>query len=355
MARSGEIELMRILAAVMVLNVHTVFYKGCGCLMPGGNIGVEFFFLLSGYLMAAHLQKKTQPVQTAAELCTETYRYLWRRLASFWPELLAACCIGLAVFSWGHHFAVRPTLNMAHDTLMGNVLLLHMTALAPRGVDGPIWYLSALLLASAVLYPLFRRLGHSPVWLVVSLMLLGYLLTTDEKAATWGFAGPRQWMGWTYKGNLRALAELALGASLHLFVQMLLRQRVSQVLSLVLTVLKWGCYGVAFLYCLHPSGRYAPITLVALACALVLCFSRLCIDRDWYQYGWIMWLGRFSLPLYLSHVFWAENLAAILPCLTERGEKLLAYHLAAVVTALLVMFLAKQLRCFTKRMRENNA
>ncbi len=344
MKRLGEIELMRLLTAMAVMIFHGFYYAGCACVLPGGSIGVEFFFLLSGYLMAAHMQREPQPIASFAKLYTETYRYLWHRVVSFWPELLVACCIGLAVFSWGHHFAVRPTLNMAHDTLMGNVLLLHMTALAPRGVDGPVWYLSALLLSSAVLYPLFRRYGHSPIWVVMALVLLGYILVADSKSPTLGFAGVRQWMGWTYKGNLRALAELALGASLYPLVQFLLRQRVTQVLSVVLTMLKWGCYCVAFLYCLHPSGRFAPITLVALGCALVLCFSRLCMDRDWYQYQWILWFGRFSLPLYLSHVFWAHNLAAILPWLVNPWGKLFVYSGVSLLTALVVMLLAKQLR-----------
>lgn len=253
------------------------------------------------------MQREPQPIASFAKLYTETYRYLWHRVVSLWPELLVACCIGLAVFSWGHHFAVRPTLNMAHDTLMGNVLLLHMTALAPRGVDGPVWYLSALLLSSAVLYLLFRRYGHSPVWVVMALVLLGYILVADSKSPTLGFDGVRQWMGWTYKGNLRALAELALGASLYPLVQFLLRQRVTQVLSVALTMLKWGCYCVAVLYCLRPSGHLTPITLVAWGCALVLCFSRLCADRDWYQRRWILWFGRFSLPpISISHLLGAQ-------------------------------------------------
>lgn len=352
--RFGEVELMRFLAAMMVLNVHTRCYAGCGSLVPGGYLGVEFFFLLSGYLMASQVHKQATaaplPAQST-ELWDETYRYLWRRLCSFWPELFIACCIGLGVFAWGHHFAVQETLSKAYDTLMGNLLLLHMTSLAPWGVNVPTWYLSALLLSSAALYPMFRRFGHSPIWIVFALALLGYATVADEKAATQGFAGVARWMGWTLKGNLRAFAELTLGFSLFPLVQHIARINVSRRLSLGLTVLKWGCYGIAFFYCLHPNGRYLTLALCALACALVLCFSRHCIDRNLYQHGWIMWLGRFSLPLYLSHYFWAGNLARILPFLTLRWEKILVYHFVAGVTALIVMFLAKHMRSALKNIR----
>lgn len=56
--RFGEVELMRFLAAMMVLNVHTRCYAGCDSLVPGGYLGVEFFFLLSGYLMASQVHKQ---------------------------------------------------------------------------------------------------------------------------------------------------------------------------------------------------------------------------------------------------------------------------------------------------------
>lgn len=345
MKRSGEIELMRILAAIAVMNLHTSHYAGCIHLSPGGYVGVEFFFLLSGYLMAAHMQKNTLSAAAPMELCGETYQYIWRRLCSFWPELFIACCIGLGVFVWGHHMAVRESLRMALDTLMSNVLLLHMVSLAPRGVDAPTWYLSSLLLSSAILYPLFRRFGHSPVWVAMALMLLGYAAVgVGEESTTVGFAGVDEWVGWTKQGNLRAFAELMLGFSLFPLVQHIARLNVSRLLAVVLTFFKWGCYGAAFLYCLQPTGRCLPFTLCALACALVLCFSRLCVDRDWWQHEWVMWLGRFSLPLYLSHMFWAENLGEILPSLTHPWVKLISYHLAAGLTALAVMFLAKRMR-----------
>lgn len=343
MKRLGEIELMRFLTAIIVLLCHSTYYTGCVRLAPGGRIGVEFFFLLSGYLMAAHIQKQPSATSTSA-LFTATYQYLWHRLIAFWPELLFACCMGLIVFSWGHHFAVPDTLLMAHDTLIGNVLLLHMTAIAPCGVNGPVWYLSSLMLSSAILYPLFRKYAHSPIWPVMALVLLGYSSHANGSST---FLGVREWLGWTYKGNLRALAELTLGFSLYPLVQYLASKQTAQTTRLLLTLSKWTCYAVALLYSLHPIGRLAPLTLLALVCSLVLCFSRLCCDRTWYQHEWIFWLGKFSLPLYLSHIFWSRNLGTILPWIENPWGKLLVYVSLSLMTALAVMALAKQFRRIT--------
>lgn len=346
--RNAEIELLRFVAAGAVVLFHAWYYDACyfACsvrLPKGGFIAVEFFFLLSGYLLAAHVAKKDGAALSSTELGKDTYLYLWRRLCSFWPELFIACCIGLCVFAWVHHFAVRETLHMAHDTLMGNMLLLQMTALAPSGINGPAWYLSSLMLCSGILYPLFRRFGASPLWAACSLLLLGWILTVGENSPLRGFSG-FEWMGWTYKGNIRAFAELAIGASLYPLVRHLAGLKVSRLLAWSLTMLKCGCYGIALLYCFHPSGRYAPIALLALACIIVLCFSRLGIDRDWYQHEWVLRLGRFSLPLYLSHAFWGRNMASLFPEVCYGWMRLLLYLSLSVATALIVMYAAKQLR-----------
>lgn len=341
--RIGEIELIRFFAALCVMNLHSSSWRGCPVLAPGGYIGVEFFFLLSGFLMAAHMHKKRIFADAQLKIGSETSWYLYRRIASFLPELVVACGIGIIVFGSCHDWS--STLHMAYDTLMGDVLLLQMTALTPHGVEAPVWYLSSLLLVSALLYPLLWRYGHSPIWPILALMLLGYVFKSDEVTPAWGFAGAHHWMGWTLKGNLRALAELALGASLFplsKFMEGHLRLSVRG--SLLITFLKWACYGLALIQCIHPKVYAEPLALLALGGGILLSFSNLCIDRHCYQATWIRRLGRFSLPLYLSHYYWAENLAVILPSLTFRWEKLLVYHIAAILTALSVMFLAKHLR-----------
>lgn len=338
-ARIGEIELLRFMAACIVMLVHACFYSGCMWLPPGGAICVDFFFVLSGYLMAAHIEKKRFSEPTAGNLPSETYAYLWKRLCSFWPEVLVSSCIGLLVFACSHLFAVKETLEAVTETIVGNLMLLRMIV-DQRGVNGVTWYLSSLLMCSGILYPLIRRYGFSPVLPVFSLLLLSEILNCKGVK----FVEPTEWMGWTYTGNIRAFAEMSIGASLFPLVQYLSRLQISRIQAFLLAILKWGCYGIVLLYCLRPSLLLAPLTISAIIGALVLSLSHLCLDADCYQHAWIMWLGRFSLPLYLSHIFWAKNLCLIFPCVKNGWLMLLIYCLFSVLTAVVVMLSGKLLR-----------
>ena len=71
-------------------------------LFRNGYIGVEFFFLLSGFLMAKSIYRrqsqacigKLQPEPVGVE----TIRFLWGKVKALWPYYLPACAIGCLLF-----------------------------------------------------------------------------------------------------------------------------------------------------------------------------------------------------------------------------------------------------------------
>lgn len=58
MKRNCEIELLRFIAAAMIVGHHQRYISGVPDLFPGGDICVDFFFLLSGYLMMQSMFKR---------------------------------------------------------------------------------------------------------------------------------------------------------------------------------------------------------------------------------------------------------------------------------------------------------
>lgn len=349
--RNGEIELLRGIAACMILLLHTHYIQGVNGLCKGGNIAVEFFFLLSGYLMAASIQKRAaqQPYSTAS-LPQETAAFVWRKIKSFWPELLLACSIGMCFFAVAHHFHLREVGLTCLETLGSNVLMLKMTGLTANGINGSTWYLSAMVLCCTLLYPLLRRFGCSPVFGVLGLLLLGGMYALEGE--DYGFVYVFHWMGVTFKGNLRALAELSIGASLYPLVIYLQTLKADKWFTYVLAALKWCCYAVVAWYSIYDNYHYTGYVFIAVIIVLVLCFSGHCADSRHYNHPVCLYLGKLSLPLYLSHYFYSTNLHYLLPDGLSTSAKVAIYITCSCLTALAVLYGGKLLRRIPLPLRE---
>ena len=58
MKRNAKLDALRFLYAVPVFLLHSGNFHPEGYLFPGGALAVEFFLILSGYLMAVSIDKK---------------------------------------------------------------------------------------------------------------------------------------------------------------------------------------------------------------------------------------------------------------------------------------------------------
>lgn len=342
-SRCGEIELWRGLAACLILLLHTHYIPGVHALCKEGNIAVEFFFLLSGYLMAASMAKRALTPCAAADMPRETAAFVWHKIKAFWPELLLSCTIGLCFYAVAHHGDPGKVAKTCLETFGSNVLMLKMTGLTTNGINGATWYLSAMVIGCTLIYPLLRRFGTTPVLGVLGLLMLGSIYAVGEEK--YGFVYVFHWMGITFKGNFRAVSELLIGATLLYPAAMYLRRmEAARWFSCLLTLVKWLCLVVVVLYATCGSYHYTGYTFAAIFLALLLCFSGLCADSKLYDNRLSLFLGRLSLPLYLSHYFYSTDLHYLLPEGTSSSVKLAVYIACSLTTALVVLYGGSLLR-----------
>jgi peptidoglycan/LPS O-acetylase OafA/YrhL len=178
-----EIDGLRAIAILAVV----FFHVGLGC--PGGYIGVDVFFVISGYLISSLILKDLR-------LGTFSLANFWeRRVRRIFPAL-AACVLGTLVAAW---FLLLPEdlENLGKSTVAQTLLaanfyfwrttnyfgganeekpLLHTWSLA---VEEQFYLLLPLLLLAAFRFPSLRRPGT-----LVALILLG--LAGSLSIAAWG-------------------------------------------------------------------------------------------------------------------------------------------------------------------------
>jgi peptidoglycan/LPS O-acetylase OafA/YrhL len=73
--------------------------------------------------------------------------------------------------------------------------------------------------------------------------------------------------------------------------------------------------------------------ILLLFIAICISFSSKGIDSAWFNNRLVFWLGRYSLPLYLSHTYWSQNLNYILPARFTDWERMGVYLLCSVATS----------------------
>lgn len=348
-SRVGEIDLFRFIFSVIIVLRHAQGLTGENLLFPGGAFAVEFFFLVSGYLMMASIEKRGE----TGNLAMETTDFLKRKVIAIYPEVILAYAIGFCVQCV---FRSLPWEKVGQLFMKSSfeALLLQRTGLGDNAVNSPIWYVQSMLLCMVILYPMIRKypeMMRRIVMPLTALLLLGYLLRNYGS-----LRNPSKWIGFTYKGNLRAMAELCLGAECYFVAQYLRRFSLTPLARSLITMVKWFCWLLMIGYMLNSEAKWDSFMLAVFCIPVVLAFSGQGLDVHLYQNKLVAFLGRFSLPLFLSHMPYANHLSAIMPEGIRYRYVLLCYILCAFATASLVMVLGgvvrRKMPCAKAKMRK---
>lgn len=341
--RNGEIEFLRFVLMIIIVNFHSWRLFGTPVLFPCGCLAVEFFFLLSGVLLAASVARKneTSPAPLSWEqINTENQLLFFRRCRALLPELFVSCLIACVVY----YLCCSPSFIELYKrvviTQFGNGLFLKMSGMCNGGLNGASWYLSTLLMCTILLYPILRRWGNGLSYMVVGILLLSGLFLADPHF----YLSPTVPVGVILKGNIRGMAEMMIGASLYPLVQSLRQGSPTPVGRILLTGVKWVCFLVFIAYSTKLFNLGLGLLMLALCVMLVLIFWEKCSDYHWYQHKFFLFLGRLSLPLFLSHSFYAMFLGSHMPDSWSIIGKLGVYNGISLLTALAVMAAARGIR-----------
>ena len=310
--RNGKIELLRFVFASTVLCFHVrpdawdhtvILFPGVE-LFPAGKLGVEFFFLLSGFLMAKSIdsQYKRTPTHNLppANLSEDTFAYVSKKVKAILPYHMLFCIVALAIGIKGH-----PSKEL-QSFLIDNVLslfLLNSTGLVKGtlGIIAPEWYLSSMFLMMLILYPLAKRYWKTVPLTVcpfVGLLCIGYIVQTNGI-----FPGNiKAWGGITLYCNIRALGELCLGITSFALCEKLSASSIeSRVKATVIKIIEVACYCLAlYLMCIRESNTHQ-LVLMLFFVGLTISMSRYGAGNQspLLQNSFMRLLGEVSLPVYL--------------------------------------------------------
>lgn len=200
-----EIDLLKLFFSVAVLLFHTYKIPGLKSVMPRGFLAVEFFFLVTGYFMGIKLRSGNSP---------DTDKFILRKLAPIYPIILAATLIAFVerMIPVGGDSLLQWLISIPQSFF--EVSLLWMQGISVgRSYNGPTWYISAMVIAMAIIYPLFRK--HWKYFSFVGSLLLSIVCYSIIFNQHKTLCVASQYYGITTFAVIRAIAGLSLGVFLN--------------------------------------------------------------------------------------------------------------------------------------------
>ncbi len=297
-----HIDGLRAIAVISILIFH--FHKS---LLPGGFIGVDVFFVISGYLITSIIISECEDKQFSF------WRFYQRRISRIFPVFFLVSLVTLATASvlyTSQDFAsvgaviVAAALSVANLKLMlqGNYFelspdaqpLLHMWSLS---VEEQFYLIFPLIVYCTYRIDTTRR-RLSLILIAIAILSLAAYVVLTTKNPTWAFylLPTRAWE--LLAGCI--LATYQYQPSNHYSESHLANQRLNGILSNIgiLTII------VAF-FTIHegiPFPGFVAVIPVLATLLLIGCpQNQQSISERWLSHPYLVFIGKMSYSLYLWH------------------------------------------------------
>lgn len=164
------IDFIKFIFSFIIVIYHSWIFKGTFGLgyFNYGYLAVDFYFITTGYLMMNSISSNKK----YKDLGTDTFQYLKRKFIKLLPYLLLSYIIA-GLFIYESEF-----LNF--KILFSNSVVAEVFQLSSTGVGMQLntatWYISSMLIALLILYPLARKYKNTYIYVISPIVLL-FLLT----------------------------------------------------------------------------------------------------------------------------------------------------------------------------------
>lgn len=292
--RNGSIDLMKFLFTLVVMLYHTTK------LFPGGYIAVDFFFIVSGYLMSKSTEKR---IANGIALGSDTLSFVLHKAKGIFPFYLSAFILSFCFTCvLGGSGIKQSLLTLFHSPY--NIFMLGMAGNYDMGhrVQAS-WYISAMLLGILLMYPIRKKnvnVFDHIIAPILFLVFVGWAHQTGGGVSY--FTVGYQSNIFMYNGMFRGIAEMAIGCSCYTLGKKLQNIHFTFWGKLIVSLFELIGYALIFFCASRYSQSDTDLTLLLLiAMSVTLSFSGKGLLSPILNNRLCSFLGSFSLQMYLTH------------------------------------------------------
>lgn len=348
--RNGMIDMMRFVLTCSVVMIHLItgYLQERIAFLRGGTIAVEFFFVLSGFLLASSADRadKSQPLWQA------TWKTMKGKVCGIWPVWIVALGARMVTKIITGNMGVNKIIRMVEESTSGYLMLTQL-GLVDNAVIKFSWYIPVMLLCTLALYPVLSKQRKNFTYTLAPLIAIfgcTYLFHTFGKL----FTLQKQWLGFTWGATVRGLCEMCLGVVAY-EASMWMKTRFSGKLTKTgrtfFTVLELGVLAYPMYYVVTRLRSEVMLgILLCFAAFIAIAFTNLSWTAEVIKGRFWGWLGKFSLALYLAQGVPSELLRGFYASHPDMRMRyfIVIYFAVAFVAAFMIHYCA-QLLIFVSR------
>lgn len=328
---NGIISFWKFMFCMMIVVFHLTEKNGGIGIFSAGRIGVEFFFIVSGYFMT---KKALSKEDNCTNIGKETFQYIWKKAISFFDYMLIAFIISFFVKNWVSTFKKNEIVNS-----VWNLCFLEMSGIKSTAVVGQTWYISAMLISMLILYPLIRRYRKNFTYLIAPLIVIFIGGWISHKYGN--ITGRTVWTGLIYKGLLRAIFELAIGSILYEFSNKIKTINFNKVGKIFLNIIELVGFSSIFIIIniKDASNKYDFIMILIISISLAIAFSEKTILYNLSNNKFCYYLEKLSLPIYLNHIWIILIINKTLPQLSYWRKLIILLIFTIIISIIIQQFI----------------
>lgn len=282
-----------------------------------GYIGVEFFFIVTGFFLAKKVDKQRKIEEKNAprieQLLKDSWKEILHRYRVIFPYLLISTILGLAVNSYALQWDVQNHILFCFKLLPYDFLLLQNYGIQSPSMVGVIWYLTAMMLAVWLIYPIMRRAYEMFMYIApfVSVFLTGIIIVncgTLDSPNTFLF-------GWANTGFMRAISAISVGAVVYYLSRKVEKIYVGKAGTVVLTVLELAGYAWVGDFIFAPKEEniyYDVMAVLVIATSFLIAMSQKTLLWGKFDNTICIFLGKITVPIFLCHFYCVQRMPDIL-------------------------------------------
>ncbi len=299
--RNGEIEFLRFIFCMYIAGFHTYLFRmKPSTIFPAGYIAVEFFFIVSGYLLAIYVETQRK-VNTNLDLATDTVKFIKKKIIAIYPYYCVAFFTCFIIKCATSSITSPKQIALFFTGSIPELFFVNMSGVNIQGINSPTWYISIMLLVMAFIYPIARKwwdMFSKVIAPLAVILIFGWMSQNIEEIGK-----PSILAGFTYRGTYRALAGILLGIVVYHLSKNLKNVSLRLYQRIIITIIQTCLFTVIMYYIMKPMSnkQYDFIIVYLIALLVALAFSGQSLYGKILNNKFIIYLGKLSMTIYLIH------------------------------------------------------